>query len=151
MSYNLMVFEKNKAPKTKKDFMEWYFKQTQWSEAHDYTCASITSSCLRNWFMEMKDTFPQMNGEYAPDDDLIDADSDLETHLTDYTIGHDVIYMAFGWSLAEKAYTYVSQLAQKHDVGFFDVSGNEDIIFPDGTNLNQPEPPKGFFSKLFKK
>jgi len=31
MSYDLMVFEKNDAPKNKKDFMEWYHKQTEWS------------------------------------------------------------------------------------------------------------------------
>ena len=84
MSYDLMVFEKSKAPKTKKDFMEWYFTQTQWSEAHDYNSVSVTSPCLRNWFMEMKNIFPQMNGEYAPDDESIEADSDLEAHLTDY-------------------------------------------------------------------
>lgn len=32
MSYDLMVFEKTKAPAAKKDFMAWYEKQTEWSE-----------------------------------------------------------------------------------------------------------------------
>ena len=32
MSYDLMVFEISKAPKTKEEFMAWYEKQTQWSE-----------------------------------------------------------------------------------------------------------------------
>ncbi len=32
MSYDLMVFEKSKAPATKKNFMSWYEKQTQWGK-----------------------------------------------------------------------------------------------------------------------
>lgn len=32
MSYDLMVFEKTKAPKTRKEFLEWYEKQTEWGE-----------------------------------------------------------------------------------------------------------------------
>jgi len=88
--------------------------------------------------MEMKDVFPPMNGEYSPNDDLIEADENLEEHLTDYSIGNNVIYMAFAWSLTEEAYNLVTQLAIKHAVGFFDVSGNEEVIFPDGTKLSKP-------------
>ena len=138
MSYDLMVFEESKAPRTYEDFIEWYNKQTQWSEEHDYMSSSVTSPFLQSWFMEMKDIFPPMNGEYAPDDDLIEADGNLEAHLTDYCIGSSVIYAAFAWSLAEKAYDLVTQLAIKHNVGFFDVSGNEEVIFPDGTKLSKP-------------
>ena len=29
MSYDLMVFEITKAPKTKKEFMDWYDRQTE--------------------------------------------------------------------------------------------------------------------------
>ena len=133
-----MVFEKSKAPSTYEDFIEWFYKQTQWSEEHDYMSSSVTTPSLRSWFMEMKDVFPPMNGEYSPNDDLIEADENLEEHLTDYGIGNNVIYMAFAWSLAEEAYNLVTQLAIKHAVGFFDVSGNEEVIFPDGTKLSKP-------------
>ena len=58
------------------------------------------------------------------------------THL-DYSIGHDIIYAAFSWSVAEEAYEQMLSLAKKHDVGFFDVSGeNGDIILPDGTMID---------------
>lgn len=33
MSYDLMVFEKTKAPATKKEFMAWYEKQTEWGSS----------------------------------------------------------------------------------------------------------------------
>ena len=135
MSYDLMVFEKSKAPRNKKDFMAWYWKQVEWSEEHDYLSIGIASPDLQNWFMEMIETFPPMNGEYSPSDEQIEGNEDLETYLTDYCIGHDVIYTAFAWSVAEEAYNLITQLAKKHGVGFFDVSGDEDVIFPDGTKL----------------
>lgn len=134
MSYDLMVFEKSKAPTTKKEFMAWYEKQVEWGEEHDYETISVSSAALQNWFMEMKDTFPPMNGDYAPDEDLIDEDENLASHLTDYCIGREVIYAAFAWSVADEAYELMRNLAQKHNVGFFDVSADDgDIILPDGT------------------
>ena len=36
MSYDLMVFEITKAPKTKKDLMTWYALQIDCGEDHDY-------------------------------------------------------------------------------------------------------------------
>lgn len=42
-------------------------------------------------------------------------------------------YVAFSWSMQDKAFNLMKQLAKKHDVGFFDVSAdNGDIIMPDG-------------------
>lgn len=135
MSYDLMVFEKTKAPKTKKEFMEWYWEQTEWKEDHNYQSPEVASAALKNWFMEMKDTFPPMNGEYAPGDEALE-DEELERHLTDYSIGQHIIYAAFSWSLAEEAWKLMRQLAEKHDVGFFDVSNPEGkIVLPDGTEI----------------
>ena len=136
MSYDLMVFEKSKAPTSKKEFILWYEKQVEWSEEHDYKTISVSSPALQNWFMEMKNTFPPMDGEYAPDPDLLDEDENLESHTVDYCIGRDVIYVAFAWSVADEAYKLMRSLAQKHNVGFFDVSMDDgDIILPDGTMI----------------
>lgn len=79
------------------------------------------------------DLFPPMNGDFAPDVDLLDEDENLERHVTDYSIGREVIYAAFAWSVADEAYDLMRKLAQKYEVGFFDVSGNNgDVILPDG-------------------
>lgn len=134
MSYDLMVFEKIKAPKTRKEFLEWYEKQTEWGEDHDYQTIGVSSPALQNWFMEMKEKFPPMNGEYAPDFELLEEDENLESHMVDYSIGHDVIYAAFSWSVVDEAYELMRSLAKKHGVGFFDVSAEDgDIILPDGS------------------
>lgn len=74
--------------------------------------------------------------EYAPDPELLGGDENLESHVADYSIGRDVIYAAFSWSVVEEAYELMRSLAQKHKVGFFDVSANDgDIILPDGTMI----------------
>lgn len=136
MSYDLMVFDQNKAPKTKAKFMKWYQKQIEWSEDHNYQSIDITSTNLRNWFLEMIKTFPSMNGTFAPDDIMLEQKENAELYLSDYSIGYHIIYVAFSWSLVEEAYNLVRKLAKKYDIGFFDVSSSRgDIILSDGTIL----------------
>jgi hypothetical protein len=133
-----MVFEKSAAPKNRESFIEWYEKQTEWTEEHSYNDISVTSSTLKNWFMEMKKTFPPMNGPEAPTDEEIDnmEEEGNDSYLTDYSIGREIIYAAFAWSLSEEAYQKMKTLALKHGVGFFNVSGNDgEIIFPNGTEI----------------
>jgi len=93
--------------------MAWYEKQMEWEEEHDYQTISVSSPALQNWFMEMKEKFPPMNGEYAPNDDALDDDENLELHMVDYSIGYNVIYAAFSWSVADEAYELMRSLAQK--------------------------------------
>ena len=124
MSYDLMVFEITAAPKTRQEFMEWYAIQTEWAEDHDYQDHSVTSDALQNWFNEMIEYFPPMNGPLASDD----YDN---PKVTDHCIGKNIIYSAFAWSEADDAHLKMKELAIKHSVGFFDVSTeNGEILFP---------------------
>jgi|ERR1051325_685626 hypothetical protein len=132
MSYDLMVFRSDSAPRTRPEFMTWYHDQTKWAEGHSYNDPIVTSDELKSWFMEMIKTFPAMNGPYAVDD----PDNEF---VTDYCIGKDVIYVTFAWSIAEKAYEVMKNVADKHRVGFFDASANDgDILFPDNSGKNKP-------------
>jgi hypothetical protein len=136
MSYDLMVFEKTKAPRTKAEFMKWYDAQVQWNEEHDYQTPSVSSPALQNWYHEFKNTFPPINGIDALTDEHHEDNAKWEDRLTDYCIGKDVIYAAFAWSIADEAYELMKELAKQHDVGFFDVSaGDGDIILPDGKKI----------------
>ena len=139
MSYDLMVFEKTASPKTKKEFLKWYDRQVEWDEGHNYNTTSVASPALQNWFMEMIQTFPPINGELAPDHELVDREYDQNqiNHLTDYSIGADSIYACFSWPLVEEDYGMTRALAKKHDVGFFEVSAEDGVIvLPDGTELS---------------
>ena len=98
-------------------------EQAEWEEEHDYDDPKVYSDELKNWFLDMIKSFPAMNGPFASDD--ID-----DPKVTDYSVGIDVIYAAFAWSEAENAYPKMIELAEKHRVGFFDTSGNGDILIP---------------------
>ncbi|HTF71722.1 MAG TPA: hypothetical protein VK638_54555 [Edaphobacter sp.] len=124
MSYDLMVFEPDAAPKYHQKFLDWYFGQTKWYEGHSYSDPAITSHRLRNWFLEISDTFPPLNGVTAEDELPED-----EASATDYSIGQQIIYAAFAWSKAANAYDTVFNLSAKHGVGFFDVSSSEEEVW----------------------
>ena len=124
MSYDLMVFEPTVAPKERKEFMQWYARQTEWAECHSYQDHEVATEGLQAWFKEMIEYFPPMNGPLASED----YD---DPKVTDHCIGKHVIYSAFAWSVAEEAYPKMRELAIKHAVGFFDVSANDgEILFP---------------------
>lgn len=54
-----------------------------------------------------------------------------DNRLTECAIGKEVIYAAFAWSAFEDAYHIMRELAKKHKVGFFDVSGmGEETVRP---------------------
>lgn len=131
MSYDLMVFEKTKAPQKRKEFIDWYTKNTEWAEDHDYDNPAVSSPALQHWYEEMIKTFPNIDAV-----DVLDEKS--ESYLTEYSIGYDIIYAAFSWSVAEEAYEKMKTLAQKYGVGFYDVSGDDgqgEILLPDGTQI----------------
>jgi hypothetical protein len=132
MSYDLMVFNPQNAPKSEVAFLEWYHQQTEWAEEHSYDDPKVSSTELQNWFLDMIIEFPAMNGSHVPTD--IDERIDDE-EITDYSVGKDVIYASFRWSLAEKAYPKMLGLAKKHKVGFYDASGDGNIMFPNKHGL----------------
>ena len=151
MSYDLMVFNPKIAPQSETKFLEWYDEQVEWSEPHNYVDPIVTTTELHNWFKEIIQEFPALNGPYSP----LDVD-DLESEfVTDYTIVRDVVYASFRWSVAEKAYPAVLELAQKYQVGFYDVSGSGDILFPNSNGdldsiLKRLQPSKAWW-KIWKK
>jgi predicted DNA binding CopG/RHH family protein len=126
MSYDLMVFEPSRAPRERKEFIDWFEQQVQWSEDHEYNDPSVCSESLQRFYSELSKHFPNMN----VDDEI--EESGTEDRLTDYSLGSAVIYAAFAYSVAKEAYTTMRNLAIKHKVGFFDVSTDDgEIIFPD--------------------
>ena len=137
MSYDLMVFNKNKKFENRDEFMAWYDELTEWGEEVDYDDYKHTTTELQNFFMEIKEDFPPLNGEFAPDDDVLDELEEQGIYAPDYCIAKEAIYIAFAWSNAEQAYQKVRELANKNNLAFFDVSGdNGEIIYPDGSVLS---------------
>ena len=127
-----MVFEVNAVPTSHAQFMAWYEEQTKWAEGHSYDDPAVSAASLRAWFLDVIESFPPLNGPLSTDDLPED-----EASATDYSVGKSVIYCAFAWSKAKIAYDTVFKLAQKHSVGFFDLSSeNEEVWLPSNGRLN---------------
>ncbi|MEH6461766.1 hypothetical protein [Chitinimonas sp. JJ19] len=128
MSYDLMVFASEAAPKDREAFLAWYDEQSEWEEAHSYDNPEVSTPALRAWFLEMIQAYPAMNGPFSSTDQQED-----EVSVTDYSVGCSVIYSAFQWPQAEQAYVAMFSLAGKHGVGFFNVSSDKaEVWLPDG-------------------
>ena len=118
MSYDLMVFDPDHAPRDRAGFLEWYEAQSEWAEEHAYDDPAVSTPRLRAWFFDAIRTFPAMNGPHATDDDDDSA-------LTDYCVGTHVIYAGYAWSVAERARDLAFDLAGKHGLGLFEVSAED--------------------------
>jgi hypothetical protein len=66
---------------------------------------------LRAWFLDVIRLFPPLNGDFAEEELPED-----EATAADYSIGTQMIYIAFAWSKAELAYQTTLDLAAKHDL-----------------------------------
>ena len=129
MSYDLMVFEKSKAPEGEKDFLSWYREQTEQVEEHSYDNPSVSSPALQEFFYILKDIFPPMNGASAPDSERLEKERGLEERLCDYCIGRDIIYLSFSYSVAEQARDIVRRTAWFTNAGFFDLGAESRPCF----------------------
>ena len=89
MSYDTFAFDPDTAP-ADADMPAWYEKQAEWSEPHAYNDPAVTTPRLRAFYRELIKVFPPMSGPDCPDDD--------EEADTDYTIGTNILYVAFRWS-----------------------------------------------------
>lgn len=115
MSFDLMVFDAQAAPRDRAAFLAWYDQQTVWPAGTDCNDPDVPGPGLRAWFREMIETFPPMNGPLADRDNTSDQ-------VTDYTLAPTSIYAGFRWSEAENARLMAMELAEKYELGFFDLS-----------------------------
>ena len=131
MSYDLMVFEPDAVPARHDEFLDWYARQTKWSEDHGYDDPAITSERLRAWFQDIIQIFPPMNGPFAAE--IVPQD---EASSSDYAIAPDFIYASFAWSKAEAAYMTVARLAEKYGLGLFNASSaGEEVWTPENGRM----------------
>ncbi len=126
-----MVFEPDAVPASHEEFLDWYARQTKWSECHGYDDPAIASERLRGWFQEIIGIFPPMNGPSA-----LGTPPQEEASSSDYAIGTDFIFASFAWSKAEAAYMTVARLAEKYGLGLFNASSTgEEVWTPESGRM----------------
>jgi hypothetical protein len=129
MSYDLAVFDPSIAPQDRKVFLSWFEQQTEWKEPHSYNDPNVSSVALQAWFFEIIREFPPMNGPHKCKQIPVD-----EWTVTDYGIGTSLIYAAFSWSKTKEAFEATVRLAEKHGLGFFNVSSRKSEVWLPSSN-----------------
>ena len=132
MSYDLLAFDPNVAPRDREAFKEWWAVQAQWGEDHGYNDPSVTTPELQRFYNSMTNEFRDIGS--------LTDDEDVDSKTADYSIGSSVIYVAFAWTEADTAYDKFRQFVEHSGVGFYEVSmdrGAEELFFP-GDTLQPP-------------
>jgi|CXWL01.1.fsa_nt_gi hypothetical protein len=121
MSYDLMVFDPAGAPGAAAVFESWFqSKMEEIDECLVLDPAAMTPS-LRGWYADMTIDFPDHNAS-TDVDGLGDA-------ATGYSACPTAIYADFRWPKSESAFRRVTELAAKHRLGFYDVSGSKGQVW----------------------
>lgn len=163
MSYDLLVFNPEVAPRDRKEFMSWYQELTKWGEDRDYNSPDGLTGNLPAFYDTLRIHYPPMNGPHAhnlepPQGTGLRTKSGLwgklfgtrpkpslpapkfnEAFVTDYCIAENAIYLAFAWSISAEAYSSVVSTAISTGVGFFDVSASNGQILHDREQLTDLE------------
>ena len=130
MSYDIMIIDRHPRFKDSKEFLEWYDDVIQWKEDIDYNDCEHATPHLKEWFMKMKDIVKPMNGKYALSDEEIDRCLDA-----DYCIAREGIYMAMGYSNADKICDIAFKLAKEYGLSYYDITGANELYYPDGSSF----------------
>jgi len=132
MSYDLIVFDPEAPPRDREEFMGWIGETMESLDSGESDDPAIATPLLQTWFHEMILEFPPLNGPLAVP---------LDSHPTvaDYFISPSLICVNFQWPHAEKAAAATFRVAEKHGVGLYNASGDDDYIWfpqPDGRFLS---------------
>ena len=121
MSYALIAFDKQAAPKGRPAVEAWLSaQQLGATPARPYDPA-VTAPALQKWFAELAGSFPPLNGPQAP------ATIDFAT-ATSYTIGPAYIYASFPTEAGDTAHERAVRAARQHGVGLYSPGESKLIV-----------------------
>lgn len=150
MSYDLLVFDPEVAPRKRSAFLAWYQEVTEWQGPRDHNSPVGLTGNLRDFYDVFREEFPPINGpdvpvfqEDAPQDQQpfwrrlfgagqsVDQVSYDDPILTDYSFADSAIYLGFRSKMARMAKSRVVSVAMETGVGFFDASATRGVILHD--------------------
>ena len=116
-----MVFDPDTVPASASEFQAWF--QAKMEEIDDCLIQDpeATTPELRAWYANMAEDFPDYNATAATDG--------LGDSATGYSSCPTAILADFRWSKADAALRRVTELAVKHRLGFYDVSGSKGQVW----------------------
>jgi hypothetical protein len=105
MSYDLAMFQPRTELRNRPAFLAWYEDRTSWNGRLDYSKLPNVTAASQAWYRKMIKTFPPLNGPNQPEDVALCA--------ADYSVGLDIIYVAFSGERGAGAYETMFRLASR--------------------------------------
>ena len=128
MSYDLFAFDPSAAPRDRKGLLQWLGAlQEDNGEPPSDDLESLTPP-LRAWFREVMEVFPSLNGPHS-------TENYDDPKATDYELNRDYVVACLAYSQANVAFSHMKELAEKHHLGFFNISSPTGELWlpsPDG-------------------
>ncbi|MDP3739267.1 MAG: hypothetical protein Q8R02_17890 [Hyphomonadaceae bacterium] len=124
MSYDLLVFDPAAPPADRIGFLSWYTDMARAGDGRLVTNPVVASAPLQAWYRDMIKGFPATSGPDNAGLAAIDNDNRAE-----YRFAPGAVFAAFQWEASRHAQRQAVKLARTHNVGFFDVSGNDGTVW----------------------
>lgn len=158
MSYDLLVFDPEVAPRDRVEFQAWFVGLGVSTNGRNAPTPEEAAGKLGAFYDRLRRHYPPMNGPDAPPlmppapapkPGLLARLLGLKTaapptpapfkeaFLTDYSFLPGAIYLGFAWSIAAEAYSDVVSAAIATGLGLYDISGPGGAVLHDRAELEQ--------------
>lgn len=130
MGYDIAVIDKRHRFESRQAFNDFYKEVVNSENDYDHNDYRNGTSSLQQWFLAVKDVVKPLSSEDSQEDE-----ETLETYWGDYDFMPEVTHVEVGYSDISHVYGLLYEKAKECDVAFFDISGTDNIFYPDGTQL----------------
>lgn len=130
MSYDLVIFQAEGAPRDQASFETWCFEMMEDAGERDDFLAAPATAAMAAFFTELSNQFP-----------VAGPNADTEAAAA-YEFQANYMSIHFQWAVSSAASQRSLELAQKHGLGLYDLKGA--VIFPDEdphARSDDPPPP----------
>jgi hypothetical protein len=130
MGYDIAVIDKRHRFESRQAFDDFYAKAVNSDNEYDPCDYHNCSPSLQRWFLSVRDVVRPFFTEDSQEDEEIPG-----TYWGDYDLMPEVIHVEVGYSDISQIYGFLYEKAKECDVAFFDISGTDNVYYPDDTRI----------------
>ena len=130
MGYDIAVIDKRHRFESRQAFNDFYTKAVNSDNEYDSCDYHNCTPSLQRWFLAVKDVVRPLNTDDSQEYEEIPG-----TYWGDYDLMSEVIHVEVGYSDISQIYGFLYEKAKECDVAFFDISGTDNVYYPDDTRI----------------
>ena len=130
MGYDIAVIDKRHRFESRQAFDDFYRRTVNSDNEYDPCDYHNCTPSLQRWFLAVKDVVRPINTVDSQEEEEIPG-----TYWGDYDLMPEVIHVEVGYSDISQIYGFLYEKAKECDVAFFDISGTDNVYYPDDTRI----------------